>query len=126
MIQCTGYLKSWSPAMMGVEEQEDADSDSSNMSCLVAIGRILPHISTVALTRHSDKAQRPIQFVSRHALDGKFIFVDQRWVRTYDKYMYLLNLFLKMFTSVIALRSTKFYKYNINAHFFFSRIFSTA
>lgn len=88
VIQCTGYLKSWSPAMMGVEEQEDADSDSSNMSCLVAIGRILPHISTVALTRHSDKAQRPIQFVSRHALDGKFIFIDQRWVRTCDKYIY--------------------------------------
>lgn len=82
VIQCTGYLKSWSPAMVGVEEQEDADSDSSNLSCLVAIGRILPHISTVALTGHSDKAQRPIQFVSRHALDGKFIFVDQRWAQT--------------------------------------------
>lgn len=78
VIQCTGYLKSWAPAKIGLEEQEDADSDSCNLSCLVAIGRILPHISTVALSSHGSDKIRPIQFVSRHALDGKFIFVDQR------------------------------------------------
>ncbi|KAF7271888.1 hypothetical protein GWI33_015278 [Rhynchophorus ferrugineus] len=76
VIQCTGYLKSWAPAKIGLEEQEDSEADSCNLSCLVAIGRVLPHISTVALSGHA-KAQ-PIQFVSRHALDGKFLFVDQR------------------------------------------------
>uniref|UniRef100_A0AAR5P4Z5 Cycle n=1 Tax=Dendroctonus ponderosae TaxID=77166 RepID=A0AAR5P4Z5_DENPD len=78
VIQCTGYLKSWAPAKIGVEEQEDGDSDSCNLSCLVAIGRILPHISTVAVSSHNSTKIRPIQFMSRHALDGKFIFVDQR------------------------------------------------
>ncbi|CAG9770479.1 unnamed protein product [Ceutorhynchus assimilis] len=78
VIQCTGYLKSWAPAKIGLEEHEEADSDSCNLSCLVAIGRILPHISTLALSSHGNNKVRPIQFVSRHALDGKFIFVDQR------------------------------------------------
>ncbi|XP_050301087.1 protein cycle isoform X2 [Anthonomus grandis grandis] len=78
VIQCTGYLKSWAPAKIGLEEQEDADSDPCNLSCLVAIGRILPHISTVALSNYGNEKVRPIQFVSRHAVDGKFIFVDQR------------------------------------------------
>ncbi|KAL1517780.1 hypothetical protein ABEB36_001503 [Hypothenemus hampei] len=77
VIQCTGYLKSWAPSKIGLEEHEETDSDSCNLSCLVAIGRILPHISTVAFGHTSNKT-RPIQFVSRHALDGKFIFVDQR------------------------------------------------
>lgn len=75
VIHCTGYLKSWAPAKIGLEEHEaEVDGDSCNLSCLVAIGRIMPHISTVAATSQS----RPIQFVSRHALDGKFLFVDQR------------------------------------------------
>lgn len=78
VIQCTGYLKSWTPAKMGLEEQEDGDGDSCNLSCLVAIGRILPHISTVAAATQNRSNVRPIQFISRHALDGKFLFVDQR------------------------------------------------
>lgn len=79
MIQCTGYLKSWAPAKIGLEEQEaETDSDACNLSCLVAIGRILPHISTVAASTQSRSNVRQIQFISRHALDGKFLFVDQR------------------------------------------------
>ncbi|KAJ8924627.1 hypothetical protein NQ315_000777 [Exocentrus adspersus] len=77
VIQCTGYLKSWAPAKIGLEEQEEADGESCNLSCLVAIGRILPHISTVANCQGRLNV-RQIQFVSRHALDGKFLFVDQR------------------------------------------------
>lgn len=55
------------------------DGDSCNLSCLVAIGRVLPHISTVAATTQSRANVKPIQFISRHALDGKFLFVDQRY-----------------------------------------------
>ncbi|XP_023313196.1 protein cycle isoform X2 [Anoplophora glabripennis] len=77
VIQCTGYLKSWAPAKIGLEEQEEGDGESCNLSCLVAIGRILPHISTVA-NSHGRPNVRQIQFISRHALDGKFLFVDQR------------------------------------------------
>lgn len=80
VIQCTGYLKSWAPAKIGLEEHEaDSDGDPCNLSCLVAIGRILPHISTVAAAIQSRTNVRPIQFISRHALDGKFLFVDHRY-----------------------------------------------
>lgn len=78
VIQCTGYLKSWAPAKIGLEEQEEGDGDSCNLSCLVAVGRILPHISTVAANCQGMSNVRQIQFISRHALDGKFLFIDQR------------------------------------------------
>lgn len=80
MIQCTGYLKSWAPAKMGLEEQEGEGDESCNLSCLVAIGRVLPHISLVASPGSSQGKPnvKSIQFVSRHAMDGKFVFVDQR------------------------------------------------
>lgn len=78
VIQCTGYLKSWAPAKIGLEEHDDSEGESCNLSCLVAIGRILPHISVVAANSQSRTNLKTIQFVSRHALDGKFLFVDQR------------------------------------------------
>ncbi|XP_072375730.1 protein cycle [Diabrotica undecimpunctata] len=78
VIQCTGYLKSWAPAKIGLEEQEDGDGESCNLSCLVAIGRILPHISTIAANCQGRPNVKQIQFISRHALDGKFLFIDQR------------------------------------------------
>ncbi|CAM9820465.1 unnamed protein product [Lampetra planeri] len=75
-IHCTGYLKSWPPTKMGLEEEgESSDNEGCNLSCLVAIGRLHPH--------HHQHQQnhirvRPAEFVSRHAVDGKFTFVDQR------------------------------------------------
>ncbi|XP_020292952.1 aryl hydrocarbon receptor nuclear translocator-like protein 1 [Pseudomyrmex gracilis] len=78
VIQCTGYLKSWAPAKIGVEEQEgEADGEACNLSCLVAVGRIQTAISTAALSSRKPQL-RPIQFISRHAMDGKFLFADQR------------------------------------------------
>lgn len=80
MIQCTGYLKSWAPAKMGIEEQEvDGDGDSCSLSCLVAVGRLQPPVCSVApSTCINPPNLRTIQFISRHAMDGKFLFVDQR------------------------------------------------
>ncbi|EZA50085.1 protein cycle isoform X1 [Ooceraea biroi] len=78
VIQCTGYLKSWAPAKIGLEEQEgEADGEACNLSCLVAVGRLQTAISTAVLSSRKPHL-RPIQFVSRHAMDGKFLFVDQR------------------------------------------------
>lgn len=78
VIQCTGYLKSWAPAKIGLEEQEgEADGEACNLSCLVAVGRVQTAISATALTSRKPHLRR-IQFVSRHATDGKFLFVDQR------------------------------------------------
>ncbi|XP_025073744.1 protein cycle isoform X2 [Pogonomyrmex barbatus] len=78
VIQCTGYLKSWTPAKIGLEEQEgEADGEACNLSCLVAVGRVQTAISTAAMSSRKPHL-RPVQFVSRHAMDGKFLFVDQR------------------------------------------------
>ncbi|CAL7935892.1 unnamed protein product [Xylocopa violacea] len=76
VIQCTGYLKSWAPAKMDLEEQEgDGDGEACNLSCLVAVGRLQ---STIPTSLPKKPRLRPIKFVSRHAMDGKFLFVDQR------------------------------------------------
>ncbi|XP_066991852.1 protein cycle isoform X1 [Anabrus simplex] len=82
VIQCTGYLKSWAPAKIGLEEQEgEGDGEACNLSCLVAVGRVQPQIipafqPAMSTTRRPNL--RTIQFISRHAMDGKFLFVDQR------------------------------------------------
>ncbi|PSN34385.1 Aryl hydrocarbon receptor nuclear translocator-like protein 1 [Blattella germanica] len=85
VIQCTGYLKSWAPAKIGLEESEgEGDGEACNLSCLVAVGRVQPQIaaplsSHFAANPHRRQPHvRTIQFISRHAMDGKFLFVDQR------------------------------------------------
>ncbi|XP_035918129.1 aryl hydrocarbon receptor nuclear translocator-like protein 1 isoform X1 [Anopheles stephensi] len=134
VIQCTGYLKSWAPAKIGLEENEtDGEGDSCNLSCLVAVGRVQPNLnqscsltanglhtpsgangrsrngqnsnagtgacttggntgsssngnpaatpsngSGKSLNRNNIPNLRNVQFISRHAMDGKFLFVDQR------------------------------------------------
>lgn len=106
VIQCTGYLKSWAPAKIGLEEHEtDGEGDSCNLSCLVAVGRVQPSLFQVpsgtplsnqrptveggggdrpgnngckGTSRNNIPNLRNVQFISRHAMDGKFLFVDQR------------------------------------------------
>ncbi|KAK7863688.1 hypothetical protein R5R35_003076 [Gryllus longicercus] len=122
VIQCTGYLKSWAPAKIGLEEAEgDGDGEACNLSCLVAVGRLQPTLGGAAAAQAAAQAAaavgaaaaaqaaqaaqaagagvglgagpatigalppgprrpnlRAIQFISRHAMDGKFLFVDQR------------------------------------------------
>ncbi|KAI5701736.1 hypothetical protein M8J75_012761 [Diaphorina citri] len=77
VIQCTGYLKSWAPAKMGLEESEGEGEggETCTLSCLVAVGRVLADKTRIL---NKQVNLRPIQFLSRHALDGKFLFVDQR------------------------------------------------
>ncbi|XP_046823815.1 protein cycle isoform X10 [Vespa velutina] len=78
VIQCTGYLKSWAPAKIGLEEQEgEADGEACNLSCLVAVGRIQTALPTSSTSTRRPRL-RTIEFISRHAMDGKFLFVDQR------------------------------------------------
>jgi len=63
---------------MGIDEDNEPDNEGCNLSCLVAIGRLHPHI--VPQPMNGDIRVKPTEYVSRHAIDGKFVFVDQRQV----------------------------------------------
>nr|XP_030119339.3 aryl hydrocarbon receptor nuclear translocator-like protein 2 isoform X2 [Taeniopygia guttata] len=74
-IHCTGYLKNWPPNEVGVEEENDVEKDSSNFNCLVAIGRLHPYIVP---QKSGEIKVKATEFVTRFAMDGKFVYVDQR------------------------------------------------
>ncbi|XP_076471328.1 protein cycle-like [Babylonia areolata] len=105
VIHCTGYLKSWSTAKIGLDEQDqEADGDtscSSNLSCLVAVGRVQrsafpstpfssspsspsPHSAASSSSHPQERLQRrhikvrPLEYMSRLTIDGKFSYVDER------------------------------------------------
>nr|XP_044631195.1 aryl hydrocarbon receptor nuclear translocator-like protein 2 isoform X5 [Equus asinus] len=74
-IHCTGYLRSWPPNMVGMEEERDNKKDSSNFTCLVAIGRLHPCI----VPQNSGEIKvKPTEFITRFTMNGKFVYVDQR------------------------------------------------
>ncbi|KAJ8002777.1 hypothetical protein DPEC_G00162480 [Dallia pectoralis] len=75
-IHSTGYLRSWPPTKMGLDEDNEPDNEGCNLSCLVAIGRLHAHI--VPQPAQDDIRVKATEYVSRHAIDGKFVFVDQR------------------------------------------------
>ncbi|KAI5644729.1 PAS domain-containing protein [Phthorimaea operculella] len=78
---CTGYLKSWSPADLegdGGNAEGVEEGDACNLSCLVAVGRALPDLMPRPVPTPTAQPTRQLQYVSRHALDGKFLFVDHR------------------------------------------------
>ncbi|XP_041795809.1 aryl hydrocarbon receptor nuclear translocator-like 1b [Chelmon rostratus] len=64
-IHSTGYLKNNEPGNGGC-----------SLSCLVAVGRL--HPCTVSQPVQNHVKVKPMEFVSRHDMDGKFVFVDQR------------------------------------------------
>ncbi|PFX23662.1 protein cycle-like [Stylophora pistillata] len=74
VVHCTGYLKSWPPSGASLDD-DDEDNESRNLSCLVAVGRL-----ETIYDEATDFSQPGIakEFISRHSIDGKFIFVDQR------------------------------------------------
>ncbi|XP_067352580.1 basic helix-loop-helix ARNT like 1b isoform X1 [Channa argus] len=73
-IHTTGYLKSWSP--LDLDENNEPDNNGCYLSCLVAVGRLHSHMVSRPVQDHVKV--KPVEFVSRHAIDGKFVFVDQR------------------------------------------------
>lgn len=79
VVHCTGYIKNWPPTDMfpgmHMERPVDDDMHSSSHCCLVAIGRL-----QVTSTASNDMtgSNNQSEFISRHAMDGKFTFVDQR------------------------------------------------
>ncbi|XP_015125272.1 aryl hydrocarbon receptor nuclear translocator-like protein 1 isoform X1 [Diachasma alloeum] len=79
VTQCTGYLKSWAPAKIGADQEQEGEGlegENCNLSCLVAVGRVTPSLLELSLGMGLPKLNT-IMFVTRYAIDGKFIFVDQ-------------------------------------------------
>ncbi|XP_046292255.1 basic helix-loop-helix ARNT-like protein 2 isoform X2 [Marmota monax] len=69
-IHCTGYLRSWPPDMVGMEEERDNKKDNSHFTCLVAIGRLHPYI----VPQNSGEIKvKPTEFITRFAMNGKFV-----------------------------------------------------
>ncbi|GAB6018730.1 hypothetical protein CHUAL_000405 [Chamberlinius hualienensis] len=75
VVHCTGYIKNWPPS--GVQlERGDMDESHGSHSCLVAIGRL--QVTNTPNTSDLSGANSGCEFTSRHSMDGKFTFVDQR------------------------------------------------
>uniref|UniRef100_G3SQT8 Basic helix-loop-helix ARNT like 2 n=1 Tax=Loxodonta africana TaxID=9785 RepID=G3SQT8_LOXAF len=73
-VHCTGYLRSWPSNIVGMEEERDHKKDSSNFTCLVAIGRLHPFIVP---QNNGEIKVKPTEFITRFAVNGKFVYVDQ-------------------------------------------------
>lgn len=73
IVHCTGYIKTFgnNSAVCGA-----GDTDTNETSCLVTIGKLQP----TSVPQSNDLIDSPpvTEFISRHSLDGKFTFVDQR------------------------------------------------
>lgn len=74
-LHCTGYMRSWPSSQL--DSEGDTEKETSNLTCLVTVCRLLPHASHQP---SKDVNVKPAEFVTRCAIDGKFTFVDQRWV----------------------------------------------
>ena len=74
VVHCTGYIKNWPPSGVG-HDRGIENEDHANHCCLVAIGRLQVTSTPSASDLNSNSNQ---EFVTRHSLDGKFTFVDQR------------------------------------------------
>ncbi|CAG5123680.1 unnamed protein product, partial [Candidula unifasciata] len=78
VIHCTGYLKSWSKAKIGLDEDSEADNDCSILNCLVAVGREQLPFNPYLGEESSHIKVRAMEYMSRHNVDGKFTYVDER------------------------------------------------
>lgn len=73
VVHCTGYIKNWPPSGVQVEPN---DQDGGSHCCLVAIGRL--QVTSAPNPSDLVGSNSTAEFISRHALDGKFTFVDPR------------------------------------------------
>ncbi|KAL8559377.1 hypothetical protein ACOMHN_045097 [Nucella lapillus] len=77
VIHCSGYLKSWSTAKIGLEDDNESDSDSASLSCLVAVGRVQNSVNSLQSEERGHIKVRSMEYTSRHSIDGKFSYVDE-------------------------------------------------
>lgn len=75
VVHCTGYTKNWPSSSSGMD-RIDVDDAHNGSCCLVAIGRLQVISSPNSCDLNNANSQ--IEFMSRHNMDGKFTFLDQR------------------------------------------------
>ncbi|XP_046661630.1 aryl hydrocarbon receptor nuclear translocator homolog isoform X5 [Homalodisca vitripennis] len=82
VVHCTGYIKNWPPtgqfdthALSGVQMERGVEEDGTHC-CLVAIGRL--QVTSTPNTSDLSGSNSNAEFISRHSMEGKFTFVDQR------------------------------------------------
>lgn len=78
VVHCTGYIKNWPPTSAGsvIDSEADSDGHTGNHYCLVAIGRL--QVTSSPNCGDLSGGGTANEFISRHNVDGKFTFVDQR------------------------------------------------
>ncbi|KAL3176642.1 hypothetical protein MRX96_010251 [Rhipicephalus microplus] len=92
VIHCTGYLKSWALAKLSLYEDAPADGCvGCNLSRLVAVGRVHGDHASSSVTRTALDAEA-VQLVSRHAADGKFLFIDKNLACSFMFCFFILDL----------------------------------
>ncbi|KAI5640551.1 PAS fold domain-containing protein [Phthorimaea operculella] len=75
VVHCTGYIKNWPPTGMQMERVQEDELHASHC-CLVAIGRL--QVTSTPNASENSVMGGGVEFVSRHAADGRFTFADQR------------------------------------------------
>jgi len=78
VVHCTGYIKNWPPQGLQMDRSAEDEMHANSSCCLVAIGRL--QVTSSPNASDLNNAESTHEFVSRHALDGKFTFVDHRVV----------------------------------------------
>ncbi|XP_023218888.1 aryl hydrocarbon receptor nuclear translocator homolog isoform X3 [Centruroides vittatus] len=76
VVHCTGYIKNWPPSGVQIERLDPEDAHSGSHCCLVAIGRL--QVTSTPNTSDLMGSNSSNEFISRHNMEGKFTFVDQR------------------------------------------------
>uniref|UniRef100_A0A2A4JZ50 Aryl hydrocarbon receptor nuclear translocator homolog n=1 Tax=Heliothis virescens TaxID=7102 RepID=A0A2A4JZ50_HELVI len=75
VVHCTGYIKNWPPTGMQMDRPIQEELDTSHC-CLVAIGRL--QVTSTPNSSENSLCSGGVEFVSRHSVDGRFTFADQR------------------------------------------------
>ncbi|KAF4520745.1 hypothetical protein B566_EDAN007374 [Ephemera danica] len=77
VVHCTGYIKNWPPTGVQMDRtDDDASGHGASHCCLVAIGRL--QVTSTPNTNDLSGSNSSSEFISRHSMEGKFTFVDQR------------------------------------------------
>ncbi|CAL1568755.1 unnamed protein product [Knipowitschia caucasica] len=72
-LHCTGYMGSWPRS----DPDSEPETEPSPLSCLVTFCRVQPHSSSPT-NKDQQQNTKPMEFITRCSIDGKFIFVDQQ------------------------------------------------